>query len=223
MKSARREISPKAEGRRPEGRPKPEGRRPREGGNPKAEGARGRFGFHSASAFWTWANDCEMSNEALVLREDHGPGNVGISDLPQRTARFGESIIGLAKKIPQTAVNERLISRLVGAGTTIGANYCDADDSVSRKEFKLKIGTCRKESKETMFFLRMVAKSEPALADEARLLWREAKELNLIFGTIWRKQVMLITTYTQLFRISAFGLLSAFGFRPSALLCRLST
>jgi len=76
---------------------------------------------------------------------------------------------------------------LVGAGTSVGANYCEADDSVSGKEFKQKIGTCRKESKETMFFLRMIANAEPTLADEARTLWREAKELNLIFGAIWRK------------------------------------
>ena len=45
-----------------------------------------------------------------------------------------------------------------------------------------------KESKETMFFLRMVAASEASLADEARALWREAKELNLIFGAIWRRK-----------------------------------
>jgi hypothetical protein len=53
--------------------------------------------------------------------------------------------------------------------------------------FKNKIGISRKESKEAMFFLRMVAASEEGLAEEARELWREAKELNLIFGSIWRK------------------------------------
>jgi hypothetical protein len=64
---------------------------------------------------------------------------------------------------------------------------CEADDAVSGKEFKQKIGTCRKESKESMFFLRMVGTAEEGLAAEARVLWREAKELNLIFGAIWRK------------------------------------
>lgn len=47
--------------------------------------------------------------------------------------------------------------------------------------------TCRKESKETMFFLRMIACAEPSFSAEARCFWREAKELNLIFGAIWRK------------------------------------
>jgi four helix bundle protein len=105
----------------------------------------------------------------------------------ERTARFGESIIRFSKKIPRAPGNNRLIDQLVGAGTSVGANYCEADDAVSGKEFKQKIGICRKESKETMFFLRMVAAAEEALATEARVLWREAKELNLIFGSIWRK------------------------------------
>jgi four helix bundle protein len=105
----------------------------------------------------------------------------------ERTAKFGEAIIDFAKKIPQNPVTTRLISQLVAAGTSVGANYCEADDAVSGQEFKQKIGTCRKESKETMFHLRMVAKAEASMADEARVLWREAKEPNLIFGAIWRK------------------------------------
>jgi four helix bundle protein len=80
-----------------------------------------------------------------------------------------------------------LIDQLVGAGTSVGANYSEAKDAVSRKEFKNRVGTSRKESKEAMFFLRMIAAAEETLAAEARELWREAKELNLLFGSIWRK------------------------------------
>jgi four helix bundle protein len=123
--------------------------------------------------------------QLLVLREevpDERP-----FELEERSARFGEAIIEFAKRIPETPVNSRLISQLIGAGTSIGANYCEAHDAVSKKEFKQRVGTSRKESKETMFFLRMVAKAEPDLREEARRLWREAKELNLIFGAIWRK------------------------------------
>jgi len=108
----------------------------------------------------------------------------------ERVAQFGERIIRFAKKIPRGVnhpENNRLIDQLVGAGTSLGANYCEADDAVSGRDFKNKIGTSRKESKETMFFLRMVAASEERLAEEARELWREAKELNLIFGSMWRK------------------------------------
>jgi len=122
----------------------------------------------------------------LVLKEEH------VVPLPSeglagRTARFGECIIRFAQRIPRNAVINRLIDQLVGAGTSVGANYCEADDAVSARGFKQKIGTCRKESKESMFFLRMVATAEERLAAEARVLWREAKELNLIFGAIWRK------------------------------------
>jgi four helix bundle protein len=110
-----------------------------------------------------------------------------IFDLEERTAKFGEAIIQFAKKIPQNPVNKRLIEQLVAAGTSIGANYCEADDGVSRKDFKNKIGTCRKEARETKFFLRMIACAEEELKTEARVLWLEAKELHLIFCSIWRK------------------------------------
>jgi four helix bundle protein len=123
----------------------------------------------------------------MELREGDPAAKVPPRDLGERTAQFGEAIIRFAKKIPPNPVNNRLLDQLVGAGTSVGANFCEADDAVSSKEFKQRIGTCRKESKESMFFLRMVAKAEGRLAAEARELWREAKELNLIFGAIWRK------------------------------------
>jgi four helix bundle protein len=139
------------------------------------------------SAFWTWGD--KIDGNGTFLREDP-LGKNPPPNLMERVALFGERIVRLAKKIPRGVnhpENNRLIDQLVGAGTSIGANYCEADDAVSGKDFKFKIGISRKESKETMFFLRMVAASEESLADEARVLWREAKELNLIFGSIWRK------------------------------------
>ena len=110
-----------------------------------------------------------------------------VFDLEERTARFGEAIIRFAKKIPHSPVNNRLIGQLVGAGTSVGANYCEADDGVSKNDFKHKIGTCKKEARESKFFLRMIATSEPDLKAQARVLWQEAKELHLIFCAIWRK------------------------------------
>lgn len=117
--------------------------------------------------------------EALIIHEDRPP-----YDLEERTAKFGEQVILFAKKVPVNAVTMRLISQLVGAGTSVGANYSEADDGVSRKDFRNRIGTCRKESKETRHWLRMIATAEPDLKDEARVLWHE---LNRIFGSIWRK------------------------------------
>src|SRR5690349_19935871 len=80
---------------------------------------------------------------AMALQEGPGP-EANKYDLEERTALFGEAIIRFAKKIPQGPVNNRLISQLIGAGTSIGANYCEADDGVSKKDFRNKIGTCRK-------------------------------------------------------------------------------
>src|SRR5438132_3916349 len=132
--------------------------------------------------FWETTN----ATHAAELREEKNDGKP-VFDLEERTARFGEAIIRFAKKIPLSPVNNRLIEQMVGAGTSVGANYCEADDGVSRKDFKNKIGTCRKEARETKFFLRMVATAEPSLKTEARSLWQEAKEPHLIFSKTWRK------------------------------------
>jgi four helix bundle protein len=109
-------------------------------------------------------------------------------DLEERTAVFGEQIIGFAKRIPVNPVNSPLISQLVRAGTSVGANYCEADDADSKRDFFFKIGLCRREAREAKHWLRMVVAAEPGLRNDARTLWQEAKELNLIFGAIRRNR-----------------------------------
>ena len=153
--------------------------------NPKSESASVIAGLTYDSEFSSWGD--ALLTDSLALREGTPPASRSQMDLGERTARFGEAVVRFVKKIPQNPVNNRLIDQLVGAGTSVGANFCEADNSLSGKDFKQRIGTCRKESRETMFFLRMIATAEESLASEARLLWREAKELNLIFGAIWRK------------------------------------
>jgi len=106
-------------------------------------------------------------------------------DLEERTARFGEAIIAFCKKVPQNPVTLPLISQLVKAGTSVGANYCEADDAVSKKEFRCKIGTCKKEARESKYWLRIIAKAEETMKEAARGLWTEAKELHLIFAKIY--------------------------------------
>jgi four helix bundle protein len=120
------------------------------------------------------------------------PNSNGTNDKPafdseERTAVFGEAVIRFARNSPKNPVTIPLISQIVRSGTSVGANYCEADDAVSKKDFKHKIGTCRKEARETKLWLRMVAAAEPELKVEARTLWQEAKELHLIFAAIWRK------------------------------------
>jgi four helix bundle protein len=109
-----------------------------------------------------------------------------VYDLEERTARFGERAIRFARGIRQGPVNSPLITQLVKAASSIGANYCEANDAESKADFSHKIGICRKESKEAKHFLRMLVAADPSLREAARELWKEAKELNLIFSKIQR-------------------------------------
>ena len=140
--------------------------------------------LHEGRDFWVWGD--ELSGEG-ALREETQSAGESVFDLEERTTRFGEAVIRFARKVPKDPVTNRLIDQLVGAGTSIAANYAEARDGVSRKDFRNRVGTSRKESRETMLFLRLIATAEPSLADEARRLWREARELNRILGSIWRK------------------------------------
>lgn len=108
-------------------------------------------------------------------------------DLEERTAVFGESIIDFARLVPQTVIATNLIIQLIKSGTSIGANYCEADCAESKKDFVHKLGICRKESKETKYWLRMISRTVPELKTQARICWREANELNLIFSAIIKK------------------------------------
>ena len=92
-----------------------------------------------------------------------------------------------SRKVPRDPSNNRLIDQLVGCSTSIGANYLEASERVSKKDFRFAISRCAKEAKETKFFLRMLVASEPGLADEARALYREAHELHLILASMFRK------------------------------------
>lgn len=110
-----------------------------------------------------------------------------IFDLEERTAKFGEAVIEFAKKIPRTPITSPLITQLVKSATSIGGNYCEADCAESRRDFEHKLGICKKECKETKHWLRMIVQAVPNLSVQARLLWQEAHELQLIFITIVKK------------------------------------
>ena len=123
-----------------------------------------------------------------VFEEPNGRGGERHAfDLEERTSHFGEAIVRFGKRIPRDPANDRLVGQLVGCGTSIGANYCEANERVSKKDFRNTISRCVKEAKETKYFLRLIAAAEPKLAEEARSLYREAKELHLIFAAMFRQ------------------------------------
>jgi len=105
-------------------------------------------------------------------------------DLEERTAKFGEAIINFCKTIDQDAIARPIISQLVNSGTSVGANYMEANAASSRQDFRNKIFICKKEAQETKHWLRMLAKYSPEKKDEIVKLWKECQELTMIFQKI---------------------------------------
>lgn len=105
-------------------------------------------------------------------------------DLEERTAKFAESVIFICKKAQRNVVNNPIIDQLVRSATSIGANYCEANGASSKKDFKNKIFICKKEAKETEYWLRLFAKADDSLTEECCIAWREVHELTLIFSKI---------------------------------------
>jgi len=99
-------------------------------------------------------------------------------DLEERTARFGEDTIMFAKTLEKDVIMMPLISQLVRAATSVGANYMEANQASSKRDFR------NKEANETKHWLRMISKASPAKADDCRKFWKEAHELTLIFSKI---------------------------------------
>lgn len=98
-------------------------------------------------------------------------------DLEERTAQFAEKIIDMVKNIKETAVNIKVISQLVGAVGSVGANYCEASEAESKRDFIHKIGICKKEIKESRYWLRLLVRTNPELKPDIKTHWQEAQEL----------------------------------------------
>ena len=125
----------------------------------------------------------QMSNKVQSSNEIKN-SNERVFDLEERTGRFGEMIIEFVKTLERNEINRSLIGQLVDAGTSVGANYMEADGAESKKDFRHKIAICKKEAKETKHWLRMIRKANPHKAAECQRLWQEAHELTLIFSSI---------------------------------------
>ena len=105
-------------------------------------------------------------------------------DLEERVEKFGENIIDFVKSIKPDDINRPLVKQLIKSGTSVGANYLEANEASSKRDFRNKIFISKKESNETKHWLRMIAKAISEKRNEAKVLWQEAHELTLIFGKI---------------------------------------
>ncbi len=105
-------------------------------------------------------------------------------NLEKRTANFSIEVITFLKVLNRDVINTPIISQLVRSVTSIGANYCEANGASSKRDFKNKIFICKKESKETKYWLEIIARSNSEHKEVCRKLWKEAQELTLIFSKI---------------------------------------
>jgi four helix bundle protein len=109
-------------------------------------------------------------------------------DLEERTYQFASQIRNLIKRLPRTIANNEDGSQLIRASGSVGANYIEANESLSKKDFVMRIKICRKEAKESRYFLRLIDIGDnQELEKERNKLTQEATELMNIFGSILRK------------------------------------
>lgn len=108
-------------------------------------------------------------------------------DLQERTILFAEKIILFVKSLDKNDINRTFSNQLLRSGSSIGANYMEADAAESKKDFQHKISLCRKEGKESMYWARILAKANLNKQQECKIIWREAQELVFIFSAILSK------------------------------------
>ncbi len=108
-------------------------------------------------------------------------------DLEERTLEFGKKIIHLCQLLPKDVVTRNLADQLVRSGTSLGANYREANETQTKKDFCFRIRICRKETKETIYWLHLVVEANQDFSVYVQPLLREAGELLKIFAAIAEK------------------------------------
>jgi len=109
-------------------------------------------------------------------------------DLEERTFQFAKAVRLFVKTLPKTIANIEDGKQLVKASGSVGGNYIEANESLSKKDFVFRIKICRKEAKESAYWLRLIKETNDLNdADEAQSLIQEANELKKIFSSILEK------------------------------------
>jgi len=108
-------------------------------------------------------------------------------DLEERTYQFTKSVGLFCKKLLKDVVNVEYIKQVVRSSASIGANYIEANEALSKKDFSMRIKISRKEAKESCYWLRLIIDTNPLIQGEGQILLREATELKKIFSSIVEK------------------------------------
>lgn len=107
-----------------------------------------------------------------------------VYDLEDRTTKFAILVVKLCRNLRADAVNQRLISQLVGSSGSIGANYREANDALGKRDFLNRLRIARKEAKETIHWLAILNEANPTYSDQIEKLTSEATELRNILSAI---------------------------------------
>ena len=110
-----------------------------------------------------------------------------IYDLEERTYQFAKAIVLFCKKIPKTIISIEHCKQLIRSSGSIGANYIEANESLGRKDFLMRVKICRKEAKETRYWLQLLDINDQNLESERLNFIKESSELMKIFGSIIEK------------------------------------
>jgi len=111
-------------------------------------------------------------------------------DLEERTLKFAKRVRVFVKEIPKITANFEDVKQLVRSSGSVGANYIEANEALSKKDFVMRIKICRKEAKETIFWLKLIDVGNNTKAEkERREFLKEATELMMIFSAIMRKTI----------------------------------
>jgi four helix bundle protein len=108
-------------------------------------------------------------------------------DLEDRTLEYGKRIIKMAKALPKNTINFKLIDQVIRSGTSMGSNYREANETETKKDFKYRLRICRKEGKETVYWLQLIIEANPDFEDRIKPLLQETTELVKIFAAILEK------------------------------------
>ncbi len=127
-----------------------------------------------------------MGNSNLKYQNSNKNHKAGF-DLDERMSKFGEGVIIFCQSVKQDTITRPLISQVVRSATSIGANYSEANNASSRKDFRNKAYIAKKEAQETKYWLRMLKSALPDRTDELRALWKESHEFVLILQAIINK------------------------------------
>jgi len=111
-----------------------------------------------------------------------------IYDLEERTFQFAKNVRIFVKKLPKTIANIEDGKQIIKASGSVGANYIEANESFSKKDFVFRIKICRKEAKESAYFARLIKETNSKeFESEGLVLYNEAVELKKIFSSILEK------------------------------------